>query len=193
MEWSLLLLDFVPLLVFVVLDSLSNVRYAVLGAVLAAALELGYSYFALGSIDSFSILFASFVLLFAGLSYKFDNPVFFKFKPAVIGALSGVAFLATSAFFEPLLLTMVDRYIDLIPTHQQHKMQEPAMRLILARFNLYLGFARRSHGLGCLTPEPLGLVRRQRAGALRGNLAHRVVSPALTPSTPSPSATPRFD
>ena len=141
MEWSLLLLDFVPLLVFVVLDSLSNVRYAVLGAVLAAALELGYSYFALGSIDSFSILFASFVLLFAGLSYKFDNPVLFKFKPAVIGALSGVAFLATSAFFEPLLLTMVDRYIDLIPTHQQHKMQDPAMRLILARFNLYLGFA----------------------------------------------------
>ena len=39
MEWSLFLLDFVPLLVFVVLDSLGNVRYAVIGAVLAAAVE----------------------------------------------------------------------------------------------------------------------------------------------------------
>lgn len=141
MEWSLFLLDLVPLLVFVVLDSFGNVRYAVIGAVLAAALELGYSYWILGSIDLFSILFAAFVVIFAGLSYKFNNPVFFKFKPVAIGALSGLVFLATSAFFEPLLLTIIDRYIDLIPAHQQHKLQHPTVRLILAQFNLYLGFA----------------------------------------------------
>jgi len=141
MEWSLFLLDFVPLLVFVVLDSLGNVRYAVIGAVLAAVVELGYSYWALGGIDLFSVAFAAFILLFAGLSYKFNNPLFFKFKPVAIGALSGIAFLVTSTFFAPLLLTMLDRYIDLIPVEQQHKLQHPAVRLILADFNLYLGFA----------------------------------------------------
>ena len=141
MEWSLFLLDFVPLLVFVVLDSFGNVRYAVIGAVLAAAVELGYSYWALGGIDLFSVTFAAFILLFAGLSYKFNNPLFFKFKPVAIGALSGIAFLVPSTFFAPLLLTMLDRYIDLIPVEQQHKLQHPAVRLILADFNLYLGFA----------------------------------------------------
>jgi len=40
MEWFLILFDFIPLLVFVILDSLGKLRYAVLGAVLAAALEL---------------------------------------------------------------------------------------------------------------------------------------------------------
>ena len=141
MEWSLFLLDFVPLLVFVVLDSLGNVRYAVIGTVLAAAAELGYSYWALGGIDLFSVAFAAFILLFAGLSYKFNNPLFFKFKPVAIGALSGIVFLVTSVFFAPLLLTMLDRYIDLVPAEQQHKLQHPAMRLGLADFNLYLGFA----------------------------------------------------
>ena len=141
MEWSLFLLDFVPLLVFVVLDSLGNVRYAVIGAVLAATVELGYSYWALGGIDLFSVAFAAFILLFAGLSYKFNNPLFFKFKPVAIGALSGIVFLVTSVFFAPLLLTMLDRYIDLVPAEQQHKLQHPAMRLALADFNLYLGFA----------------------------------------------------
>ena len=140
MEWSLLLLDFVPLLVFVVLDSLGNVRYAVIGAVLAAALELGYSYWALGGIDFFSVGFAAFILFFAGLSYKFNDPVFFKFKPVAIGVLSGGIFLTTSAFFDPLLLTMSDRYIHLIPAHQQHKLQNAAVRLVLADFSLYLGF-----------------------------------------------------
>ncbi|HIG55726.1 MAG TPA: hypothetical protein EYG11_02970 [Candidatus Latescibacteria bacterium] len=141
MEWSLFLLDFVPLLVFVVLDSLGNVRYAVIGAVLAAVVELGYSYWALGGIDLFSVAFAAFILLFAGLSYKFNDPLFFKFKPVAIGALSGIVLLVTSIFFAPLLLTMLDRYIDLIPVEQQHKLQHPAVRLILADFNLYLGFA----------------------------------------------------
>ncbi|MEE3260096.1 MAG: septation protein IspZ [Candidatus Latescibacterota bacterium] len=138
---ELLLLSFVPLLVFVVLDSLSNVRYAVLGAVLAAALELGFSYWGLGEIDSFSILFAALVLVFAGLSYKFNNPVFFKFKPVVGGAVFGAVFLVTSALAEPLMLTVIDRYIDLVPPHQQHKLQNPAVRLVFTRLNFYMGFA----------------------------------------------------
>ena len=36
MDWTILLLDFAPLLVFVVIDSFSTTRYAVVGAVAAA-------------------------------------------------------------------------------------------------------------------------------------------------------------
>ena len=46
MQWSLLLLDLLPLLVFVVVESLGNVRYALLGAI-------GCTVFALaGAIDA---------------------------------------------------------------------------------------------------------------------------------------------
>ena len=140
MDLSLFVLDLVPLLVFVVLDSIGNVRLAVIGAMLAAALELGYSYWALGGIDLFSVIFAALILFFAGLSYKFNNPLFFKLKPVAIGALSGIIFLTTSVFFTPILLTLIDRYIELIPLQHQHKLQNPTVRLMLADFNLYLGF-----------------------------------------------------
>ena len=137
---DLLLLGFIPLLVFVILDSLGHVRYAVLGGVLAAFCELGFSYWILGEIDAFAVVFAALVLVLAGLSYRFDNSVFFKFKPVVGGAIMGGVFLATSAFGEPLMLTVIDRYSDLVPADQRFKLQQPIVRGLLADLNLYLGF-----------------------------------------------------
>lgn len=137
---GLLLLGFIPLLVFVVLDSLRNVRYAVAGGVLAAFCELGFSYWILGEIDVFAVVFAALVLVLAGLSYRFDNSVFFKFKPVVASTIMGTVFLATSALGEPLMLTVIDRYIDLVPADQRFKLQQSIVRGVLADLNLYLGF-----------------------------------------------------
>ena len=137
---DLLLLGFIPLLVFAVLDSLSNVRYAVLGGVLAAFCELIFSCYILGKVDAFAAAFAALVLVLAGLSYKFENSVFFKFKPVIGGAIMGTIFLVTSALGEPLMLTATDRYIDLISTDQRLKLQQPAMRELLADLNFCLGF-----------------------------------------------------
>jgi intracellular septation protein len=145
MDWTILLLDFIPLLVFVVLDSLGKVRYALLGAVLAAALELGYSFYALGRLDEFSLLIAAFVLVFAALSYKFNNPLFFKFKPVSLSALSALVFLATAAFSRPFLLTALDHYAALLPESVRPLLDQPRFRQMVARFNLYLGFASLLH------------------------------------------------
>jgi len=147
MEWFLILFDFIPLLVFVILDSLGKLRYAVLGAVLAAALELGYSYWAQGTINSFSLLFAGPVLVFAALSYRFNNPVFFQLKPTVIGGIMGIVFLTSSALHQPLLLTTLDRYVDLFPPELHSRLQSPTMAATLTQFNLYLGFGFLIHAL----------------------------------------------
>ena len=40
MLWTMLLLDLVPLIVFTILDAFGNMRYALIGAVLAAILNL---------------------------------------------------------------------------------------------------------------------------------------------------------
>ena len=51
----------------------------------AAGMEIGYSLYAFGEIDAFSYVATALILLFGGLSFKFDNPVYFKFKPVAIG------------------------------------------------------------------------------------------------------------
>jgi len=140
MDWSMLLLDVVPLLVFVVVDSLSNMRYAVLGALIAAGLELTYSFYRFGGIDEFSVVSVGLILVFGGLSLKFDNPLYFKFKPVILSSLTALTFLITYALSKPLLLLTLDRYGDLIPESMRPLLDHPRTRLIFARASLYLGF-----------------------------------------------------
>ena len=78
MIWSVLLFDLVPLIAFAVLDAFGNVRYALIGAILAALLNLLYSQFFLGGIDAISLIFVGLIVFFAGLSYYAQNPLFFK-------------------------------------------------------------------------------------------------------------------
>lgn len=141
MDLSSLLLDLIPLLVFVVLDGMGNVRYAVIGAVLAAVFELVYSHFMLGGVDTFSLIFAAFILVFAGLSYRFNNPIFFKFKPVAIGIITALVLLVTSALSQPALLSMADRYAQMLPDQMQSMLGDANVRQLFARMNLYLGFA----------------------------------------------------
>ena len=90
------LLDLFPLLVFVILDSLGKMRYALIGAIAAAGFELIYSYLTIGYLDNFSLVFASIILVFAAVSLYFNNPIFFRLKPALIGSITGVILVTTS-------------------------------------------------------------------------------------------------
>ena len=49
--------------------------------------------------------------LFGGLALKYDNPVYFKFKPAVLSAVSAVVLLATWWLDSPLLVGALERCI----------------------------------------------------------------------------------
>ena len=93
MNWILLLTDLIPVLIFVVLDSRGQVKHAVIAAVGAAAVEIAFSYLFLGGMDEFSLAYVALFLLFGGLSYRFNNSLFFKFKPV---AISGASVLTTT-------------------------------------------------------------------------------------------------
>ena len=140
MDWTILLLDFVPLLVFVVIDSFSNARYAVVGAVAAAALEIGYSLYAFGEIDAFSYVSIALILLFGGLSFKFDNAVYFKFRPVAIGLALAATFLVSYAIGKPLLVIGVERYSEAIPPQFLPVLQLRHVQTTLHWASLYLGF-----------------------------------------------------
>ena len=59
----------------------------------------------------------------------------------------GIVFLSSSALHQPLLLTTLDRYVDLFPPELRLRLQTPTMAAILTRFNLYLGFGFLIHAL----------------------------------------------
>ncbi len=140
MDWTIILLDFGPLLVFVIIDSFSNALYAVVGANGDAALEIGYSLYAFGEIDEFSYVSITLILVFGGLSLKFDNPLYFKFKPVVIGLLMAATFLVSYAIGKPLLVLGVERYSQAIPSQYLPMLRYPHVLAILERASLYMGF-----------------------------------------------------
>ncbi len=135
-----LLLDFIPLLVFVVLDSLGRLRWAIVGAVLAAALEIGYSLLAFGEVDEFSYVSLGLIALFGGLSIKFDSGLYFKFKPVVLNLAMAGVFIVTYAMERPLLLMGIERYGDTLPHLLQQQLANPAVRATLERASLNVGF-----------------------------------------------------
>ena len=94
MLWTMLLLDLVPLIVFTILDAFGNMRYALIGAVRAAILNLLYSHLFLGGIDAISLVFVVVVVFSATLSYYAKNPLFFRLKPAAIACITACIMLS---------------------------------------------------------------------------------------------------
>ncbi|NKB72395.1 MAG: hypothetical protein GKR89_35410 [Candidatus Latescibacteria bacterium] len=140
MAWTALLLDFVPLLIFVVVDSFGKTRYALFAAMGAAAFDLGYNYYFFGEIDSLALSSAALILLLGGLSVKFNTPVFFKFKPVIFNLALAVTLFVYYAQDQPLMLYLSDRYANVLPGQFQALLQQPQIRLLLERLSLYLGF-----------------------------------------------------
>lgn len=140
MDWSILLMDFVPLLVFVVVDSLSNMRRAVVWALAVAGVEVIWEFCTFGEIDEFSMLSALLILIFGGLALKYNNALFIKFKPVILSLFTALALLITWGLGKPLLVTAMDRYGPLLPAQFQPLVHLPRMQEILARATLYLGF-----------------------------------------------------
>ena len=169
MIWSVLLFDLVPLIAFAVLDALGNVRYALIGAIIAALLNLLYSQFFLGGIDAISLIFVGLIVLFAGLSYYAQNPLFFKLKPTAIACVTASIMFATSAIGTPVMVEMADHYAPMMPEMVQTPLAQERLRAALARTNLHgiwlyslcyrLRLGRPSH-------ESVVVVGHKRTGAL---------------------------
>lgn len=139
-------MDFVPLLVFVVVDSLSNTRRAVVWALVVAGLELVWEYATFGELDEFSLVSTLLIAVFGGLALRYNNALFIKFKPVILSLFTALALLITWGLGKPLLVTAMDRYGQALPAQVQQLAHQPRMQQILARATLYLGLGFLLHG-----------------------------------------------
>jgi intracellular septation protein A len=84
-----------PLIVFIVVDSLfNNIRVSIVSAIVFAVGQLGYYYTKTGRFDWFVLLDVGLIAGLGAIAIVFKNDLFFKVKPAIIEGATIVFFLA---------------------------------------------------------------------------------------------------
>lgn len=134
-----LLMGLLPLIAFVIIDSLLGLKSGLLAALFLALAELLYSFYEFGGLDWLSLLSLGLVAIFGALSFAKNNPIYIKLQPVFLGVIFGIIILAFQLFGEPLLLLMLDKYASLIPPELVSKTQHPEMRRMLGQASLNLG------------------------------------------------------
>jgi len=90
-----LLTQFLPLLVFIVVDALvTDPRISILCAVVFALGQLAYTWIKSRRFDWFVLVDVGLIVVLGGVAIVFENDLFFKVKPAIIEGISVVLMLA---------------------------------------------------------------------------------------------------
>ncbi len=105
-----ILLGIIPLLLFVIVDSLAGLKAGLIIAVIAAIAEALFSYFYLGTLDIFTGCSLGLITLMSLASWKMKTPLLFKLQPSVLGIGLVLALYISYFFFTPLFYSMVIKY-----------------------------------------------------------------------------------
>lgn len=112
MDSSTIWIGILPVLVFVILESVSGKRVALISAIVLAFLELIFSLIVYGAIDELTIIGFVLVGIAVFLSLKTDNDLYFKLQPVVLGLIFAGIFLVFYFILDkPLLIFMYDKYM----------------------------------------------------------------------------------
>jgi intracellular septation protein A len=148
MEINSLLMGLIPLVVFVVIDSVAGVKAGIISAIVFALLEAGYTYYTMRRFDEITMISLLLVSVFGFLSYRYDNPLFFKLQPVILGVLLGIAFLVMQYLDKPVMVIMAEKYRELLPLQMRTNLQNPMVLRMLKKASLYLGFGFFLHAAG---------------------------------------------
>ena len=136
-----ILLAFIPLIIFAILDSLTTLNIALIATIIATIIEIIYTLYAFGSLDAISIFSIILVVILTGLSYKKQNRQFIKLKPGLLKFCLGAYLSIAYVFGHPLLLEMVQKYPQLIPAAQQQFYETVYGKHVLTQLSIGLGIA----------------------------------------------------
>lgn len=88
-----LLMQMLPLIVFIVVDSIfNNVKVSIVSAIVFAAVQLLFFYVKTGRFDWFVLLDVGLIAGLGTVSIVFKNDLFFKIKPAIV-EIAAIVFL----------------------------------------------------------------------------------------------------
>lgn len=146
MNSGAILLGILPLIFFVIVDSFSGMKAALISAVILCLIEAIMSYYFFHELDLVTLFSFFLVLVLAGTSYYCKTSIFFKFQPVILSVTLGIWFIISYWMDNPLLLTMMIKYKNQMPAQLQENLQNPLYMKLLKIATHYCGFAFIAHG-----------------------------------------------
>ncbi len=114
---------FLPLIIFVVADSIWGVKVGLIVAIISGIIELIFSYIKEKIVDKFILLDVGMIVALGVVSIIFNNPIYFKLKPAFIEMIFCVL-LGVSAFSSiNIMYAMSKRYMKNIEFNEKQLTQ----------------------------------------------------------------------
>ncbi len=134
----LMVLTFVPLVIYVVVDFYSGLKSGVLAAIATAAVTALVFWWLLGELDWESIFIVAVMAISGVISIKKNNPIFFKLQPVITGG-AVVLYLSWYQFWDvPFLLKALPKLLPLLPDYQREIYSSPSGNQLLMDLNLYI-------------------------------------------------------
>ena len=101
-----------PLVVYILADEIWGTTTGLIVAIVFGIIQLIYTYIKVKALDKFTMLDTFLIIILGGISYLLENDIFFKLKPALIGAILCII-LGLSAFSRlNIFALMSKRYLD---------------------------------------------------------------------------------
>ena len=147
MSTTSLLIGIIPLIIFVIIDTFSGLKAALIAASIFAIIEAAASLYLFGEIDSVTIISVGLVLVLSAVSYIKQSSTFFKFQPVILSTFLGGALIVSSAISQPLLLTLALKYKAQFPPDMQLVLESPLLQKAFEIGTLYVGIALLFHAL----------------------------------------------
>jgi intracellular septation protein A len=136
-----LFIGIIPLLIFVILDSISNLKVALIGAVIMAVFELAFSVLYFNEIDIVTILSFVLVVVLAFFSYKKENPIHLKMQPVLLSFAFGFTFIIGYLLDYPIFYILSLKYKSSLPEKFTELLSYPIFVDFLTLASLYMGYS----------------------------------------------------
>lgn len=122
MNVSLMIMEFLPLIVYIGVDAWKGFRAGIIAAIVCTLVMVVYTYLMFGEIDKFVLGEGLMIIVLGGISLKMNNDRYFKFQPTVLAAVFAGVFAWFQAFDQPLMLHFVphmEKLLQSTPTEMR--------------------------------------------------------------------------
>jgi hypothetical protein len=156
MNLGLVFLQFLPLILYLLVDYFKGFKAGIIAAIAAAVFMIGFQYATTGTVDQISVGESTLIVLLGIISLKMNNDRFFKFQPTVLAFIFASIFIYFEIKHEPLLVKYIPHMEKMFvgeeePTGQTKvfldNIHSPESQRMFARTSRILIFVFIGHGI----------------------------------------------
>jgi hypothetical protein len=107
MNASLVIMEFLPLIVYIGVDAWKGFRAGIIAAMICTLAMLAYHFILFNELDKFILGEGIMILVLGAISLKMNNDRYFKFQPTVLALVFAGVFAWFQLFDQPLMLHFV--------------------------------------------------------------------------------------